>query len=321
MNIKIKSLSVLTILIFFLFCACVEEPVLNDEYDNYVGLNIKNGYLTVQDAIDNSSRNESIFIYEGIYNEVIVINKSLTIIAENNNTIISSDFNNSDEKAIITISADNCSIEGLTINNSKKENKINGILIKSSNNRIINNTIKNFEKGIYIESDYNKDYKNNIIKNNSLIKNNYGIHVVYSNYNNISYNYIITSMEYGIYILSSDRNKFFNNTFLKNNYGLRIKGSRENEIFNNNIIQNQKGLYFCCGARNNVVYYNNFIENNIWHANDALGNKWDNNNYGNYWDDYSNKYPNSEIIDCCWNIPYNISGGNYIDNFPLVNPI
>ena len=321
MNKKIKCLSIIISLLFLSIGGCIEQEKINNKYDYYVGSNIKNGYSTIQNAIDNSSNGDSIYIYNGIYNETIKINKSIKIISENKETIINPKINNSEQNAIITITSDNCTIDGLMINNSAESNLLYGILIISSNNTIINNTIKNHDKGIFIESDYNINYMNNNIIYNNFSNNNYGLHVIYSTKNNIANNNIQSSKEYGIYLLSSDDNNISNNTFLKNNYGLRIKGSRNNQIFNNIINLNQKGLYFCCGARNNIVYNNNFIENNIWHANDALGNKWDNGSLGNFWDDYQIKYPDSKMINGIWNTPYNITGGNYVDNLPLVNPI
>ena len=322
MNLKIKFLIIIITLSILFINGCIEEEKINDKYDIYVGSNIDNGYSTIQKAINNASNQDSIYVYNGIYNETIKINKSINLITENNDkTIIDYKGNKTEEIAIITITSDNCTINGIRINNLNKNIKLTGILIKSSNNTIINNTITNTDKGIFIESDYNTNYFNNTILFNNLINNSYGLHIIYSPNNNISDNNIKFSKEYGIYLLSSDTNTLSNNTFSENNYGLRIKGSRGNKLFNNNIILNQKGLYFCCGARNNIVYNNNFQENNIWHANDALGNQWDNGIIGNYWDDYEKKYPNSEIINGIWETPYNITGGSYTDNFPLINPI
>ncbi len=323
MNLKKFIINFLIILSILLLNGCIDEETTNGKYDIYVGANVTNGYSTIQKAIENSSNGDSIFIYDGVYNENLIINKSINITGESNDkTIINYIKDQEQEIIIITILADSCILNNININNSNGTDNVLGIVIKSSNNTIINTSITNTEKGIYIDSDYNVNSRNNSIIMNNISNNNYGLYVTYSNNNNISKNKIFDNKEYGIYLLNSNDNILSYNFYYNNtDYALRIKGSRYNKLYNNNIFLNQKGLYFCCGARDNIVYNNNFQDNIIWHANDALGNQWDNGIIGNYWGDYEEKYPNSEIINGKWQTPYNISGGSYKDNYPLVNPI
>ena len=323
MNIKRLIILILIISIILSSIGCIEEEKFDDRYDIYVGLELNSDFSNIQDAIDNASDGDSIYVYDGDYFESIFINKTITIIAQSNNkTIITLDEKDNQTKSIITINSDNCIIDGIKINNSTNKNLI-GILITSSNNTILNNTISNFDKAIFIDSDYNNNYANNTIKFNSLLNNYYGIYMEYTNENNISNNYISLTKEYGLYLLTAHDNLISNNSVINNiNYGIRIKGSRNNLVIHNDISENQRGLLFCCGARSNIVYKNNFINNTIYNAEDKLGNIWDNGNIGNYWDDYVEKYPDSEIIDKTWNIPYNVTTGyKNTDNFPLVNPI
>ena len=108
----------------------------------------------------------------------------------------------------------------------------------------------------------------------------------------------------------------------ENNIGLRIKGSQQNK-FENNIVNNNnnKGFYFCCGAVNNIVFNNSIFENNI-NADDHYNNQWYYNKTGNYWGNYSLKYPNSidEKNDGIWDTPYLIYE-NTEDLYPLVESI
>ena len=64
-----------------------------------------------------------------------------------------------------------------------------------------------------------------------------------------------------------------------------------------------------------------FKQNSVYNARDDLINQWDNESVGNYWDDYIEKYPDAIQIDGIWDIPYNITAGDNIDRFPLVNPV
>ena len=45
-------------------------------------------YTRIQDAIDNASDRDTIYVYSGIYYELINVDKSLDIIGEYNNTTI-----------------------------------------------------------------------------------------------------------------------------------------------------------------------------------------------------------------------------------------
>jgi parallel beta-helix repeat protein len=322
MNYKILLITLFTISNIFIITGCIEDNIKNDKYNIYVGLNIDYGYSKIQDAIFNASDGDSIFIFNGIYNETLIINKSLKIIGESkDNTIINFDGNNTNEIDLILISKDNCIIDGIKIYNPKKNKNVRGIVIESSNNTIINNTVANIDKGILITTENAVNVNSNLIISNNLSNNNYGLNVRYSDLNNITDNIFYSNKEYGIYLLGSNDNILSDNNFTENNYGIRIKGSTKNELYNNSIFYNDKGLYFCCGARNNLVFNNNFMGNNEYNGKDAIGNKWDNGIVGNYWDDYQEKYPDSEITNGIWSIPYNITGGNYLDNFPLVNPI
>jgi len=103
--------------------------------------------------------------------------------------------------------------------------------------------------------------------------------------------------------------------------GIRIRSSKNNKIFGNTVINNWGGLQFCCTSKGNVIYYNNYKQSSEYSTNDIVTNQWDNGSVGNYWDDYIEKHPDAIQIDGIWDTPYNITGGDIIDRFPLVNPV
>ena len=80
-------------------------------------------------------------------------------------------------------------------------------------------------------------------------------------------------------------------------------------------------MYFCCGAQGNTIYYNTFRQNTMENANDTFSNQWDDGTVGNYWDDYTEKYPAAIQLGDVWDTPYIISYGENQDRFPLVNPV
>jgi hypothetical protein len=76
------------------------------------------------------------------------------------------------------------------------------------------------------------------------------------------------------------------------------------------------------GAYNNTIYHNNFV-NNVEQAfaQPNVFNYWDNGKEGNFWSDFSAKYPNATEVDSLgvWNTPYVIDANN-TDNYPLTTP-
>ena len=112
----------------------------------YVGKNAPGNYSYIQDAIDNASNGDTIFVYNGTYRENIIVNKTLNIFGENKETtIISGDVNQTENGPLIVfyIPTDQANISGFTITNNILEydaanNSIFGvgILITGNNTTI-----------------------------------------------------------------------------------------------------------------------------------------------------------------------------------------
>lgn len=282
----------------------------------YVNINGGADFKKIQDAINSSANGNKIIVKNGIYNEKLIINKSLDLHGENpDTTIIKYENNNiSQSDAIIFINADNCTINGFKITCAENSFDSIGIKINSSNNIILNNIILSFYKDIYLDS-YTM---NNTINSNIISNASYGIDAYNSHKNNISKNKIFSCITYGIYGFGSDYNNFSGNIFSENHYGIRIKGSEYNELFENKVYNNTYGMLFCCGARNNIIYYNIFKQNSIYNAKDDVANQWDNGSVGNFWDDYEEKYPDAVNTNGIWDTPYSITGDKNVDRYPLV---
>ena len=103
----------------------------------YVGGNGTGNYSKIQDAIDNASDGDTIFVYNGTYelDEKININKSINLIGENkHNTII-----NGSGIRVIEIIVSEVHVSSFTIQNGY------GILISSDNSTISGNIFKSDE--------------------------------------------------------------------------------------------------------------------------------------------------------------------------------
>ncbi|MHA1289946.1 MAG: right-handed parallel beta-helix repeat-containing protein, partial [Candidatus Thorarchaeota archaeon] len=178
-------------------------------------LNKDTYYYSIQDAIDNASYGDTIFVYNGTYYENIVINKRIILIGENKETTIIDGRNVGN---VVTITAGGVIIEGFTVRNSSMEWWSNGgiNLNDVQNCRIENNNISNNLIGVYLMYSDNNNISGNTISNN----NNYGIYLDYSsNNNNISSN-IINNNEDGIELSCGSSNIVLGNIMIKNSISI-----------------------------------------------------------------------------------------------------
>ena len=130
-------------------------------------------------------------------------------------------------------------------------------------------------------------------------------------------NTTIDGSNYDVLYINTD-NVMISGFTIKNGLnGINIVNSSQCIITENTITDSENGIYIDNLSFDNKIYLNNFIINNN-HAYDSSINSWHFLNKGNYWDDYTGYDKNNNGIG---DIPYNISGGNRQDRFPLINPI
>jgi parallel beta-helix repeat protein len=243
------------------------------------------GYKTIQEAINNASSGDIIFVRNGMYAENIVINKSITLIGEGRESTII------DGKAtgnVISIKASNVTISGFTIKNSDPF-KGCGILIERSGNIIIGN--------------------------NNIINNYAGIQITLSGGNQI-YENMISANYVGIELSYSSDNVIYRNAITDNFDGIDFYYSIGSIICENILSNNDwRSIYISFSSDNNVFYRNNF-GNNLYnvYAEQQTTNIWNYSCEGNYWDDYRGEDSNKDGIG---DTPHNIDEKN-VDYYPLM---
>jgi len=246
----------------------------------YVGGSGPNNYTRIQDAIDNASDWDNVFVYNGLYYENILVDKSISLIGEDRNFTF---IDGSGSGDVIFISSDYITISGFIIQNGGLEFPNGGIHTRSNYSTISGNNIENNFYGVVMFFSDNND----IISNNVIDNNQCGIYLEASSNNNILGNFINSQPFNGVGLWnSSNDNIISENTIINNKYsGIRMLETFGNNITKNMISKNLVGVRIEFSS-NTTISRNNFIKNRFREAlfigREFLRNKntWDE----NYWD-------------------------------------
>jgi len=283
--------------VVFLFFCCFPIGVCETEQSDtiYVDDNNSEGpwdgspdhpYFHIQDAIENATNGDTIFVFNGFYSGNILIDKSVSLIGENNDlTVIYGGKHN------IWIFADGVYMKGFNLTESSRF--FSAIYIVGYDAFITLNNINNNYDGIKIDG-----VSNVTICQNTFINNyNRNIRIEFSSDCFISNNYIGGDGD-GIYVWSSSNNRLIKNTIDRCDWGILLGD-------------------FCY---NNSIYHNNLIYNDFGNAEDyTRDNNWDNGypSGGNFWGDYQGvDADNDGIGDTAYEISEKV-----IDSYPLIKPM
>lgn len=261
------------------------EKLFLQNYDGntlYVGGSGPGNYSKIQNAIDNASEGDIIFVFQGIYYETLTIFKQLCIRGECKEiTIIDAQ----KKGYTVNISANGVNISGFTIQNgSYSNNLVNeaNLFIFSYNNIITGNIFRYSESGIMTHNTGGNIISGNIMKNNhiglwlsgskNIVTNNLitknsnmGINI-FGSENNISGNIVTNNNGNGIYFVDSSKNNITENEISDNSIGIVLTLYREN-------YQNQDNVISRNNLRNNTnrnacfVEHKGFSGKNIWKNN------------------------------------------------------
>jgi len=216
----------------------------------YVGEN--GDYEKIQDAIDNASDGDRIYILPGVYHEHLTVHKSISIVGKSPDSVIidAGLYENG-----ILITSSNVKISNLTVREgggkepnalikvASQKNEIkncilhtcrNGILLLSGKNLVEGCSIYENGNGVEIQSSNNK------IKNCTIYKNGMGVELINA-FNNTISSCAIHTNGIGIYMENSSSNlvrgcKVYKNS--GNEGGIFLLNSDENSIDNSSINHN-----------------------------------------------------------------------------------
>jgi len=263
----------------------------------YVGGSGPGNYTRIQDAIDNASDGDTVFVYDDSspYNEFVWINKSINLIGEDRNTTVIDGWGTG-YRVVVYITADNVVVTGLRIYNCSEllekgilisssaeasnivirgniiENNWHGIVEgPSSNNSILNNIIINTTFGIL------SGFASTTIKGNTILNHTFGI-AMQDTSNIVEGNYIYTQQTnwtpdppkntWGI----SDKIHYFpscmsiikGNTIINHLQGISCSNTLNHIISGNTLIDNYIGISLSNSSNNEIIRNN--ITNSYWYG-------------------------------------------------------
>ncbi|MCK5290658.1 MAG: right-handed parallel beta-helix repeat-containing protein [Thermoplasmata archaeon] len=247
----------------------------------FVGGSGPGNYTTIQDAITDSAPGDIVYVYNGTYNEHIVVDQPMSLIGEDRDTTIIDGGGSGD---VVNVTANWVNISGFTVKNSGPDGGDAGIeLYQVQNCHIANNTAISDTWGIFLDSS-----ANNTVSNNSASYNRGGITLFSSSDNSIFGNTLYPGNTDGIFLYDSENNTISNNTSTDNGFGFYLWLARNNTMVDNDVHFNTGTGILMFGSNGNLAYHNNLV-NNAQQAYDDGANLWDNGypSGGNYWDNYT----------------------------------
>jgi len=225
----------------------------------FVGGTGPGNFTKIQDAIDNASDGDIVFVYDGFYEENIRIVSSIQLIGIQNSTTI---IDGGSADSVISIKADDTQVLGFTIQNGRNDIQSAGIEISTAENvHIIGNIIQNNgELGIYLKGPETSGVK---IIHNTIRNNSYGIYLSDSPKTLISEN-AITDNEEGVYVVGSYATSIWNNTITNRRLGVHLEGAYNVVVFGNRIVNNANGIYAFNSSQ--ISFSKNTIGWNHWYG-------------------------------------------------------
>jgi parallel beta-helix repeat protein len=305
----------------------INENIIIPSYKGnilYVGGSGPGNYSKIQDAIDNASDGDTVFVYSGIYYEnVRIMQKTIELIGEDTNlTIIDANYS---EYPLLIVSSNYVRVNGFTLINPVEppHNDWSSVVIKIKNchdSIIENNIVKQYHiefggwnAGIYLINSESNIIRNNIICNTDRPLRSVGIMLDSDiNLNNNISNNEIYGFVYGILIDLDDNpgttdNTIYGNYINHNCRGITVQGGRNENIINNIITHNRyDGLTV---RSDNCLISGNIISNN------GAGGEFD---YGLDIHSDNNYIINNEISN---NDPIGIMMWDYTNNYLINNNI
>jgi parallel beta-helix repeat protein len=328
---KSSRILVLILALAVLNSICVKTSTIQASSHNFTildatGKRFQSSFVSIQQAIDEAENGSTIYVPSGLYNEHVIVNKTVRLVGMDISTTI---IDGSNAGTVMQILADDVSVSNFTLQNSGWGWTRNGVYVYHSNNcRIESNYFLNNCHNVRINCSYNS-----IVSKNTIKGSGYGIRLINS-VNCTAAENNVSGCIGGVHLENATNCVVKKNHFIQNDQGIRLYSPcTGNEIYGNVVLNNTYDGMIATMPGNttfldNLIFHNNFIDNKnpfilqtftgiIWNGGYPLG--------GNYWaryngtDLYCGRYQNETGSDGIGDLPYVINVYNQ-DRYPLVHP-
>lgn len=190
-------------------------------------------YQNIQQAVNAASNGDTIYIKPGEYNEAVILNKSLSLmplIGETEPIILKGD----GLEAGITITADGCSLQGITIQDFSGP----AIYIQSNQNTIKENVLKKSSPAILV-----RGCNENVITKNTMTDSQGAVAIWENATNNVVSENNIVGCNVSIVIRQAAENKIEGNKISDAYWGLWLDHAKGCQIESNDIQSKRYGMW------------------------------------------------------------------------------
>mgnify|MGYP006287260059 CR=1 FL=1 len=216
-------------------------------------------YTSIQDAIDASSKGDTIYVYEGTYHENLQIDKTISLMGEEKSTTF---IHGTGHGNVVNITADGVTMQGFFVTDGIEWDA--GIFVHDATDVTINDCTVAFNKGIGIELDLTKNgtVSNCIIASNEqfgiVVYTSDGSHI--NSKGNVISNCNISMNNWGVFLDDIKECTVKNNVISFNDeYGIHLAFAQNCEITENNFIYNKMDAFF--QGRYQNMWFQNYWAN------------------------------------------------------------
>ena len=288
----------------------------------YVGGGGPGNYTMIQAAIDDANPGDTIFVFNGTYDERLVISRSISLVGEGRNTTT---IEAGGAGTPIYISTSHVNVTGFSLTGGESDSWEAGIVLDGSRNCHVHNNTISLNNGYGVALYFSTG---NVVEGNNISSNGWeGVKLYESSNNIIAANFMLSNGWEGVLALWSPNNTIANNIIQNNTAGVHVNESPNNTVAYNYLSDNDYGIYVDTSS-GNTIYHNNFVDNGEHACDNTSGNQWDDGypSGGNYWSGYwvSDVFsgPNQAQPggDGLGDVSYGISRGPASDRYPLIDP-
>jgi len=199
-------------------------------------ITVPTDFLTIQDAVNNATDGDVVFVLNGTYYENVVLNKTVSLIGENKSTTI---IDGGGADTVVYVTANNVSIAGFTIQNSGSNMPDSGIFIRNARYlNITGNILTSNHLGVRFV-----DTTDNHVDGNKIVNNYVGLYLTSASGHMIEENDILSNSMSGVHLDQSSGNTVRSNNIGGNGgYGIRLYYSMNNILDGNTVTDSEQGI-------------------------------------------------------------------------------